>query len=126
MRRFDIEDENLFWSFGIFALVFIVLLFLFVLYILFRFLRKKIEALHYVEDYLMKKLFFSAIIRYMIESYLKVFHNSLFFFYLTRSTTFGTGQVVFSIALIAVFSIWPLFVYIFLHCFRNRLDDVKF
>ena len=84
MRRFDIEDENLFWSFGIFALVFIMLLILFALYFLFRFLRKKVEAFHYVEDYLMKKLFFSSIIRYMIESYLKVLHNSIFFFYLTR------------------------------------------
>ena len=80
LARWDIDNRNLFWSFGIFALAFIVLGILFGLILLFRFLRQKFSYLSYAEDYLIKKLFFGSIIRYMIESYLKIFHNSIFFF----------------------------------------------
>ena len=96
------------------------------LYFLAQFLRKRFDWFHYIEDYLMKKLFFSAIIRYMIESYLKVLHNSIFYFIYTRTTSDHNMQINFSIFLIIVFLIFPLFVWVFLICFRQRLDERKF
>ena len=128
MKRWDIDDENIFWSFGIFALTLIILLVLIALFFLAQFCRKRFDWFHYIEDYLKKKLFFGSIIRYMIEAYLKVFHNSLFFLYITASATGSDRQVALSIVLIIVFALWPLFVFIFLqlHCNRPRLDEDKF
>ena len=107
-------------------MVFLLLLVLIALYFLVRFLRKRFDWFHYIEDYLMKKLFFSAIIRYMIESYLKVFHNSIFYFIVTQKTSDHKMQIALSVFLIAVFLIWPLFLWVFLICFRRRLEEKKF
>ena len=66
LEKNGIENQSLFWSLGIFAVVFIFLVILFALYFLILYLRKKIPGLSLVEKYLKKKLFYNGIIRYMI------------------------------------------------------------
>ena len=116
LSRWGIESESLFWSLGIFAIVFILLFIAFALYGLIYLLRKKFKEFKVVDYYFKKKLFFSSILRYMIESYLKVTHNSIFFLYLNGN--FGDSEsknmFAFNITLIVIFVLWPFILYVFL------------
>ena len=78
--------------------------------------------------YLKKKLFFSSAIRYMIESNLKITHNSVFFLAITGSFE-STSDKVFTIltcALLVVIVLWPFFVTAFLLHNRKRLKSPRF
>ena len=66
LEKIGIENQSLFWSLGIFAVVLILLGLLFAFYYLVLYLRRKIPGLSVVEKYLKKKLFHNGIIRYMI------------------------------------------------------------
>lgn len=128
MERWGIKNENLFWSFGIFALVFIILLLAYAIYTLVYFLRKRFKKLKVVEDYLKKKLFFSASIRYMIEASLRLTHNSIFFLYLKGSfeTKEDKLQTILNILLLVLIVLWPIFMTAFLLYFRDRLEKTSF
>ena len=128
MARWDIESESLFWSFGIFALVFIGLIIVFTLYGLVSLLRRKVKEMKEVEEYIERKLFFSSILRYMIESYLKITHNSIFFLYLNGRLDSEDNRIQLgvNIAIIAIFVLWPFLIYVFLMSFRTRLEEKTF
>ena len=89
MIKWGIEDESYFWSLGIFAIFFIVLVLLLLIYVFLKIYhsisrknrkkKKKGSIGQTVAEYLHKKLFYSAICRYLIESYLKIVYNTVIF-----------------------------------------------
>ena len=86
MTKWGIEDKSYFWSLGIFAIFFIILVLLLLIYVCLKAYqsfrektRKRKGFVKAVSDYLHKKLFYSAICRYLIESYLKIVYNTLIF-----------------------------------------------
>ena len=79
MARWDIENTNLFMSFGIFTLMFIFLGIMHTLYYVIHLVATKCRSMRYVENYISKKLFYSGIIRYLVQANLKIVHNSAFF-----------------------------------------------
>ena len=88
-ERWGVENKSLFWSFGIFAVVFIILCLLFVFYYIIHHLQKKYHALKHVEMFMLRKLFFGSPIRLLFVAYLKVTHNSIFFLYLQENVETG-------------------------------------
>lgn len=66
LNEVGILHKSLFWSFGIYSLVFIVLVLAFVFYYLMKYLSKRSSKMLKVEMYLKKKLFYNSAIRYMI------------------------------------------------------------
>ena len=79
------------------------------------------ESLH-------KKLFYSAWIRYMTESYLEMSHTCVFF--MAISTDYVTFQdkisLVVRVTLLVILVIWPFFVLTFLLKNRKKLDTDSF
>ena len=131
MENWGIEDASYFWSLGIFAIFFVILIFLILIYLLlklYHYLNKNSKTGKIVTDYLEKKLFYNAICRYMIESYMKLAHNTLIFLALQASLT-SNLMIMQTIGLTFVLSIlliWPLFVALFLYANRKQLEDKKF
>ena len=119
MQDWGIEDNSFFWSLGIFAIFFIVLVLLLSIYLLFKlyhFVSKRGTVGKSLTDYLHKKLFYSAICRYIIESYLKVVYNTVIFLTLDAGFTSGfqsTNTVVLYMILV-FFLIWPFMTALFL------------
>ena len=116
MNSVGIKHPNLFLSFGVYAFVFLLLGIAFLVYYLVKYLSKRSSKFRKIELYLKKKLFFSSAIRYMIESNLKITHNSLFFLAITGSfeTTKDKVFTSFVILLLVVIIVWPLFITAFL------------
>ena len=79
LQEAGIEHIGLFWSLGIYALICIILVGLLILYYLISYLMERFRWLKIVERYLRRKLFYSSAIRFMIESNLKITHNSIFY-----------------------------------------------
>ena len=114
-----IEDASYFWSLGIFAIVFIVLILLLLTYLL-------IKLYHYVSkkgtvgkafaEYLHKKLFYSAICRFIIESYLRVVYNTIIFLALDAgfATKLQTTNTIALCLILGFYLIWPFMVACFL------------
>ena len=119
MNDWGIEDNSFFWSLGIFAIFFIVLLLLLSIYILlklFQFVSKRGTVGKTLTEYLHKKLFYSAICRYIIESYLKVVYNTVIFLALdvSFSSKFEATNTVILHLILSFFIIWPFMAALFL------------
>ena len=123
-----IKNTNLFWSFGLYAFIFILLFIALVLYYLLKYIVTKYPILKKVERYYRKKLFYSSAIRYMIQSNLKITHNSVFFLAIMGS--FDTLEEQVSTIVIAIFLgliiLWPAFLTGFLLYYRDRLEKKEF
>ena len=66
LENVGIEEDNLFWSFGLYAKFFICLVLLFGIYYLVNFMLRRFPGLRPVESFLHKKLYYSAVIRFTI------------------------------------------------------------
>ena len=128
LKAVGITSPNLFWSLGIYAFVFIFLAATFLVYIALKHLSKRSSKVEKIQLYLKKKLFFSSAIRYMIESNLKITHNSIFFLAITGSfsTTRDKVFTIFICLLLGVIVLWPFFVTAFLLHNRKRLKTPRF
>ena len=120
--------KSLFWSLGIFAVIFIILCLLFALYFLIHHFRKKYSVLKYAEIFLLKKLFFGSPIRFMFVGYLKIAHNSIFFLFLQSSSETGRdkAQLVLNIFLVVFIVLLPLVITVVLLIYRERLEQPNF
>ena len=110
-------------------MVLIILGLLFALYFLVLYLRRKIPGLSVVERYLKKKLFHNGIIRYMIQSNLKLSHTAAFFLALKGISFEGSTNIVNSllnILILVVLGIWPVFMFSFLMLNRKHLEKPSF
>ena len=131
MTRWGIEDTSWFWSLGIFAVLLVVLFLLLMIYLLLKlwqYVSKKGSVGKAVAEYFEKKLFFSAICRYIIESYLKIVYNTLIFLVFNARIS-SNYQRIQAIGLSIIFGLllfWPLLIALFLTLYRNRLDDESF
>lgn len=78
--------------------------------------------------YFRKKLFFNSWIRLMIQSNLKITHNSIFFLALTGSfeTTQDKFNTALMMALLGIFVVWPIFLTVFLLYNRGELRKKEF
>ena len=120
-----IEGSNLFWSFGLYAKFFICLVLLFLIYYLVKFMLNRFPRLQWFETVLRRKLFYSSVIRFMIESNLKITHNSIFFLYLRGSfaSNNDTASTCFTIFVLVIIILWPPYLAQFL--IRTRDDHEK-
>ena len=131
MTRWGVEDTSWFWSLGIFAVFLFVLVLLLMLYLLLKlwqYVSKRGSVGKAVAEYFEKKLFFSAICRYIIESYLKIVYNTLIFLAFNAGVS-SKYQRIQAIGLSIIFGLlllWPLLIVFFLTSNRNRLDDESF
>ena len=131
MTRWGVEDTSWFWSLGIFAVFLVVLILLLMLYLLLKlwqYVSKRGSVGKAVAEYFEKKLFFSAICRYIIESYLKIVYNTLIFLAFNARIT-SKYQRIQAIGLSVIFGLlllWPVLIASLLTTYRNRLDDEPF
>ena len=79
LTRVGVSDPRLYRSLSIFALIFTFLALMMLVYFLCRVINRKCPKVQPLKDYLKKKLFYSAWIRYLIESNLKLTHNVVIF-----------------------------------------------
>ena len=119
MNDWGIEDNSFFWSLGIFAIFFIALVLLLSIYLLlklYHFVSKRGTVGKTLTEYLHKKLFYSAICRYIIESYLKVVYNTVIFLALdvSFSSKFEATNTVILHLILSFFIIWPFMAALFL------------
>lgn len=77
-----INDPDFFKSLGLFTIILVVMLALLGIYYLIK-LCSNVPCFGKIKILLKKKLFYSSWIRYLIESNLKVTHNSIFFLAIT-------------------------------------------
>ena len=129
LEKIGIENQSLFWSLGIFAVVLILLGLLFAFYYLVLYLRRKIPGLSVVEKYLKKKLFHNGIIRYMIQSNLKLAHTAAFFLAIkgiSFQSKFNAVNSILNIIILVVLFIWPVFLFSFLMLNRRNLEKPSF
>ena len=119
---------GLFWSLGIYALVCIILVMLLILYYLISYLMRRFRWLKIVERYLRRKLFYSSAIRFMVESNLKITHNSIFYLLMLGSfkSAKETISTIFTLAFLAVIILWPAFLTVFLLYNRKQLEKRPF
>ena len=119
MTRWGVEDTSWFWSLGIFAVLLIVLVLLLMIYLLLKlwqYVSKRGSIGKAVAEYIEKKLFFSAICRYIIESYLKIVYNTLIFLAFNAkiiSKYQNITEIGLSIIL-GLLLLWPLLIAFFL------------
>jgi hypothetical protein len=120
LKEVGIENNNLFWSFEPYDKFLICLIIIYAIYFSTNYLLRRMPGLKILAKILKQKLFFSASIRFLIEGYLTITHNAIFFLYLkadftSTKTTFTTSLTILVICLILI---WPLFMTFFL--FYNR------
>ena len=85
LNAVGIKHPTLFWSLGIYAFVFIFLVVVVIIYYIVKYLASRSSKMRKIIAYFRKKLFFNSWIRLMIQSNLKITHNSVFFLSLTGS-----------------------------------------
>ena len=126
LKRWDIEGDSLLRAFGIFTVFFAVILGLILIYWLTVCLKNKCwKEMKHVHSYLHRKLFFSSLIRYMIQANLLMTHNAVF--YLFVSDKFDSKITTFSyIAILVLVSVWPIFLIAFLVPQQGRLEEEDF
>ena len=93
MLDVGIEHPNLFRSFGIFGIVLVILVLLFLIYLLLGWCHRHHwlgPILEKIRLILKKKLKYQSEIRYLMQSNLKITHNSVFFLVLTGGFTTAT------------------------------------
>ena len=99
----------------------------FALYYLTKFLVNRFPSLALVEKYLNRRLFYRTPIRFMIECYLKISHNSIFFLSIMGSfNTEETLSTIFNIFILVFVLLWPILLFLFLICKRNKLERRSF
>ena len=81
----DIPYSNIVMSLGIFGIGLGVLLLILLVYVVIKLMTFRFPFCGRVREKLRGKLFYSVWIRYMIESYLKMSHNCIFFIYISAS-----------------------------------------
>ena len=120
--------KGLFWSLGIYAFIIILLFVLYVLYFLVKYIVKRFPCCKIVQKYMKRKLFFSSAIRFMVESNLKITHNSIYFLLMFGSfkTTKESVSTMFTFLFLGMIVLWPIFLTVFLLYNRTRLEDHDF
>ena len=125
LQRVGKERESQLYSFGIFSLVFAALILLIAVYMVSKLLLKRFSSWKYVHAYLDRKLFFSSIIRYMIQAYLIMSHNSLYFLFGSEQATKANEKLwtMFYIGMLILVVGWPTFMTMFLILNKEKLED---
>ena len=117
----DISYENVYMSIGIFGIALTVLLVFLLVYYFVKFVSKRCKCCISLKNYLESKLFYNVWIRYMLESFLKMTHN--FIFYLAISGSFHDMKkqmnTISRICLLTLYCLWPIFMTCFLFCQRS-------
>jgi len=128
LRKSGIEDPNFFKSLGIFVFALFVLLFLSLLYLLLRVMKrcvKKYKLVSDLKDLLETKLFYNSFIRYLLQSNLKILHNSVTFLVFTGGfASFGTGALTIGQGLVCLgLLIWPIYMTVYLIKNQEKLHE---
>ena len=128
MEESGIEYSNILLNLGIFSILLkFLLLALFaygVIYLAFN----NIRCCKRVKDKLRYKLFYNVWIRHMLESYLEVTHYCVVFLSISASFNLvsDTISTLIGIASMTIYSLWPVFIIVFLLKKRKMLDDFNF
>ena len=129
MASWGIEDSNYFWSLGILFAIFLLILMLILLWLFVKIinrLRKCGKTAEKVADWLDKKLFFGALSRYLIESYLKLVFTTLVFLTADADLSAKSPLHIGLSILFAILLLLPFIISGFLFAYQEKLDSVAF
>ena len=117
-----IEDNSIFWSIGPYAEVLIFLAMIYIFYYLITILVRLCHCLKGFAGFLKKILFYSACIRFLIEGYLTITHNAIFYLSLKASfsSTESSVQTCFGLLCLLLILVWPIYLTIFLLASREK------
>ena len=129
LEQNEIFSKNLALSFGIFGFVLMVLILALIIYYCTKLVSMRVLCCKKIMQKIKSKLFYSVWIRYMIESNLKMTHNSIFMLYISGSfgeTISATIRSSIQLIILILIVIWPIFLILFLYSYRNKVNEPDF